>query len=401
MTMTNADNGPLAGIKVLEFGSALTAPWAAGILGDQGAEVIKIEPPGIGDVMRFIGSNRNGITMPFQVANRGKKSVVLDIRQERGAAIALELATEADVIIHNMRPGVMERLGLGYEDCRARNSDIVYCAISGYGHKGPMADKPAYDNVIQAFTGICWAQADLDTGEPVQVYQLFADKLTAVTAAQSICSALVARANGRGGQAINLSMTNVVSSFLFLDRSGTAPFLEGGADEGVQSSKGIKLIPFEGGFAQCAPVTDAQFTGMFRALGEDVSDDPILCDIAQRMANAEYTTKAVADFWERHRDKHVDEVISAWEKADVPCGRAYEIGELPSHPQMVAMESFVETQHPAAGRILQPRNAPDFEGTPATTPGIAPTLGEHTAEVLGALGYTDEIPELRAAGVVD
>mgnify|MGYP001813624223 CR=1 FL=1 len=326
---------------------------------------------------------------------------MLDIKQDKGTAIALALVAEADVVIHNMRPGVMERRGLGYKDCHAINSDIIYCAISGYGHKGPMAGKPAYDNVIQAFTGICWAQADLETGEPVQVYQLFADKLTAITAAQSICAALVARGNGRGGQAINLSMTNAVSSFLWLDRSGTAPFLDGDADEGVQVSKGIKLIPFEGGFAQCAPVTDARFMGMFKALGDDLSDDPVLCDIVQRMANAEYTTRAVADLWERHRGKHVDEVINAWEKEDVPCGRAYEIGDLPSHPQMIAMDSFVETEHHAAGRFLQPRNAPDFEGTPAATPGIAPALGEHTEEVLSALGYADEVPDLRKAGVIN
>ena len=140
MTMTNANNGPLAGIKVLEFGSALTAPWAAGMLCDQGAEVIKIEPPGIGDVMRFIGSNRNGITTPFQVANRRKKSVVLDIKQDKGTAIALALVAEADVVIHHMRPGVVVRRGLGYYDCHAINSDRIYCAISGYGHTGAMAE---------------------------------------------------------------------------------------------------------------------------------------------------------------------------------------------------------------------------------------------------------------------
>ncbi len=398
--MKHEDSGPLAGIKVLEFGSALTAPWAAGILRDQGAEVIKIEPPGIGDIMRFIGSNRNGITTPFQVANRDKKSIVLDIRNSQGLAIALDLIAGADVMIHNMRPSVMRRLGLGYKDCQAINSDIVYCAISGFGHKGPMADKPAYDNVIQAFTGICWSQVNLETGEPVQIYQLFADKLTAITAAQSVCAALVARGNGRGGQEINLSMTNAVSSFLWLDSSGTAPFLEDGADEGVQVSKGIKLIPFDGGYAQCAPVTDAQFIGMFRAFGEDVSDDPILSDIGQRMANAEYTTRAVKDLYERHRSKHVDDVIAKWEKEDVPCGKALRIGDLPSDPQMQAMESFVETDHPQAGRIIQPRNAPDFEGTPVATPGIAPTLGQHTDEVLIALGYAEQITELRKGGIV-
>lgn len=398
--MSNASNGPLAGIKVLEFGSALTAPWAAGILCDQGAEVIKIEPPGIGDIMRFIGSNRNGITTPFQVANRDKKSVVLDIRKEQGLAVALALVKEADVVVHNMRPGVTERLGLGYKDCLAVNKDIVYCAISGFGHKGPMAEKPAYDNVIQAFTGICWSQANLENGEPAQVYQLFADKLTAVTAAQSICAGLVARGNGKGGQEINLSMSNTVTSFLWLDSSGTAPYLEDGADEGVQIAKGIKLIPFEGGYAQCAPVTDAQFIGMFRAFGEDVSDDPILSEIGQRMANGDHTTKAVQDLYARYRHLNVDDVITNWESEDVPCSKAMEIGDLPSHPQMQAMGSFVETDHPQAGRMIQPRNAPDFQGTPTATPGVAPGLGEHTDEVLCALGLADQIAELRAAGIL-
>jgi crotonobetainyl-CoA:carnitine CoA-transferase CaiB-like acyl-CoA transferase len=398
--VNHSHSGPLTGIKVLEFGSALTAPWAAGIMRDQGAEVIKVEPPGIGDIMRFIGSNRNGITTPFQVANRDKKSVVLDIRNEQGLAIARDLVADADVVIHNMRAGVMERLGLGYQDCCSRNSDIVYCAISGFGHKGPMARHAAYDNVIQAFSGICWSQANLETGEPVQVYQLFADKLTAVTAAQSICAALVARGNGQGGQEINLSMSNAVSSFLWLDSSGTAPFLEDGADEGLQVSKGIRLIPFEGGYAQCAPVTDAQFIGMFKALGEDVSGDPILADLGQRTAHSDYTTRAVEEFYRRHRNRHVDDVIARWEREDVPCCKAMHISDLPSHPQMQAMGSFVETDHPQAGRIIQPCNAPDFEGTPAGTPGIAPALGQHTDEVLGTLGHKERIPQLRADGIV-
>ena len=189
MTTTDANSGPLAGIKVLEFGSALTAPWAAGILCDQGAEVVKIEPPGIGDVMRFIGSNRNGITTPFQVANRRKKSVVLDIKQEKGTAIALALIAEADVVIHNMRPGVMERRGLGYKDCHAINSDIIYCAISGYGHKGPMAQKPAYDNVIQAYSGLMQCTGTPDSA-PNKIGPPVLDYGTGIQAAFAISAAL-------------------------------------------------------------------------------------------------------------------------------------------------------------------------------------------------------------------
>ena len=147
--MSQQDRGPLAGIRVLEFGSAITASWAAGILADQGADVIKVEPPGLGDIMRYIGANRNGVSAIFQMANRGKQSVALDVRDREINAVVRKLIAAVDVIIHNCRPGVMERLGLGYKDCAAINPEVVFLGISGFGDRGPYAGKRAYDNVIQ------------------------------------------------------------------------------------------------------------------------------------------------------------------------------------------------------------------------------------------------------------
>ncbi|MBW2143186.1 MAG: CoA transferase, partial [Deltaproteobacteria bacterium] len=278
--------GPLSGIRVVELATALAAPGAARIMADQGADVIKVEVPGIGDVLRFVGPNRNGVTAIHQNVNRGKRSIAIDLKSARGCGLVKKLTARADVFIHNFRPGVTERLGISYDDMCAVNEALIYVSVTGFGQKGPYAKKPAWDNVMQAFSGIAQSQADPETGEPVQFYQIFVDKLTAVTASQAITAALFAREQGTGGQHIQLAMADSVVAFLWPDVGAEATFQEkDGMELGTPLTRAAKPLRFADGWAQVAPVSDKEFFGLYRAFGVDVGDDPRLATIESRMQN--------------------------------------------------------------------------------------------------------------------
>ena len=185
--------GPLSGYRVVDLTAMITGPFATMILGDQGADVIKIEPPGLGDVMRWIGTSKNGIAAFWALTNRSKRSVVLNLREPRARALLLELVARADVFVQNFRPGVVERLGLDEPSLRAIRPELVYVSISAFGASGPYAHKPAYDHILQGITGFAYAQADPATGRPVHVKNAICDKLTALVVAQGITAALLAR----------------------------------------------------------------------------------------------------------------------------------------------------------------------------------------------------------------
>ena len=189
-------NGPMEGVRVLDLSIALTGPYAAALLADQGAEVIKVERPGVGDIARWIGVSVNGMSSLYLVCNRGKRSIAVDLQRPEGAEIVQELAAESDVVLQNFRPGVIDRLGLGYDDITTVNPDVVYASLSGFGAQGPNRDRAAYDTVIQAYGGLASSQADPADGVPVFLRQASADKVTALFASQAITAALFARAEG-------------------------------------------------------------------------------------------------------------------------------------------------------------------------------------------------------------
>jgi len=398
-------SGPLSGIKVLDLGSMVAGPGAATVLSDQGADVIKVEAPGIGDLMRHLSSKRGGVSGLYHNINRGKRSLAVDMKSEQGHELICKLSEQADVILQNYRPGVAERLGVDYTSLCEYNPNLIYLSTSGFGDQGPYRDRPAYDSIIQAFAGVAQSQANSETGEPVMYYQLFVDKLTALTASQAISAALFARERGAGGQHIKLSMVDAVIGFMWADAAGAAAFVDDerqhdDVEEGFPVAKSLRLIKFLDGYAVASPVTDAQFAGYCRAFGFECNN-PNLATLAGRSAHVDEMTALIAQIHTAASQMPVAEAIAALEAEDVPCAPAQFLADLPKHPQIIASETFATIDNPNAGNMLEPNNPVNFLGTPSPPLRPAATLGQHTDEILRELGYNEpSIRELRTTGVV-
>lgn len=393
-------SGPMEGIRVLDLSIALTGPYAAALLADQGADVIKVERPGIGDIARWVGVSVNGMSSLYLVCNRGKRSIVVDIQQPDGAAIVRELASQVDVLIQNFRPGVMDKLGLGYDDVRAVNPDIVYASLSGFGTEGPYRDRSAYDTVIQAYAGFAANQADPADGVPVFLRQTAADKVTSLYATQAITAALFARARGKGGQHVELSMTDAVVSFLWADSAANEVLLE--SDNSMHSSfvAGFRPFRFEDGWGIVTPTSDADFAGMCKALGATGYDDPRVATIAERIKHRDLLEPIMDMCYALAANMTMAEATTRFEAERVPFAMILTPEELTRDPQAIAMGLFVEADHHVVGRTRIPRHPALFGATPATLGGHSPALGEHTDEVLTELGMADRIADLRARNVV-
>lgn len=400
MTATSSASGPLAGVKILDLATAIAAPFATSLLADQGAEVIKVEAPGLGDILRYVGASRNGVSAMFSMTNRNKRSLALNLKCPEGVGILKKLVAGHDVLIHNFRPGVAERLGIDYESLKRVNPELIYVSVSGFGHTGPASGKRAYDNVIQAYTGLAFNQANPETGEPVQNYQAIADKLTALTAAQAIPSALYARSQGGGGQQITLNMVDSVLHFLWMDAAGTASFIEPGANPGQQVAKGVPLIRFKNGWGQAAPLSDSEFHGMCRAFRVDSNSDSRVATVIDRMTNKDAVEAIMAKVYEAAATMDVDSGVAAMEAEDVPCAKAMTLDELPDEPQVLANNTMVHYSHPVAGQLREPRAAACFSASEFELPRPAAALGEDSDEILGALGMVQDIARLRSQGVI-
>jgi crotonobetainyl-CoA:carnitine CoA-transferase CaiB-like acyl-CoA transferase len=392
--------GPLDGIRILDLSVALTGPYAAALLGDQGAEVIKLERPGLGDIGRWVGVSVNGISALFQASNRGKRSIAVDVQTPDGLAIARDLAATCDVVIQNFRPGVADRIGLGYDALTAGRDDLVYVSLSGFGSTGPYAHKGAYDTVIQAYGGLATNQAGPAADEPVFLRQTAADKITAMFAVQAITAALFARERGAGGQHVEVAMLDAVVSFLWADSAGNEVLLD--SDRSMASSfvQGMRPLRFLDGWGVATPTSDADFHGMCEAFDVDGHDDPRVAQIAQRRQHPKVVGALIARCHERASTMTTAEAIGRLEALNVPCGVVTAPADLADDPHVQAVGILEDSVHPLAGRLRQPRHPARFGATPAAVGGPAPTLGQHTDELLAELGRAAEIDDLRARHVI-
>ncbi len=377
--------GTLDGIRVVEAGTMITAPLASMMLGDQGADVIKIEAPGMGDVMRTLGETRAGVSALWATCNRSKRSLALDLQTDEGRNTALALLDTADVFIQNFRPGVLERLGLGEAVVRARNLKMIYVSIAGFGFEGPRAKDPAYDNIIQSVTGVAASQTDPATGKPSLLRNLVSDKITAYTVAQAVTSALFHRERTGQGQHLQVAMVDATLAFLWPDAMMSETFLDRG--EGLTPGPVVgatyNLVEVHDGQFAMTALNNQHFANLMKAIGRpELAADPKLVDIPGRMMNQDLWKVPLGEFL---ANRGVDEVVRTLIEFDVPAGKVVATGQVHTDPQVIANKSLIEHDHPHFGRMREPRPAVTFGMTPAAMSRPAPLLGEHNAEILAEL----------------
>lgn len=384
--------GPLAGVRVLDLTTMVAGPVATRMLADQGADVIKIEPPH-GDLMRHFNPIRNGMSASFLSCNRNKRSLAVDLKAAEGLAIVHKLIATADVLVHNFRPGAVERIGLGEDTVREIRHDIVYVSISGFGDSGPYANQRAYDPVIQALSGLAEIQTDRDTGRPRMVRTIIADKTTALTAAQAITAALFARERSGQGQHIRIAMLDAMIAYLWPEAMPSLTFV-GEERDPAEGDIGPDLVfATQDRYITAAAVSDDEWAGMCRALNrQDLIADPRFKTAGARSRNAverRGITAAELEKWP------ANEILPRLLDNDVPAAPVLSRFELLQDRQVQANHILEEHHSPTFGRVRQPRPAARFDRTPAGIRDLAPLLGADNATILSELGYSaDDIAHL-------
>lgn len=389
----------LEGITVLEVASYVTGPYAGALLGDLGAEVIKIESPPHGDPHRGHGRDEALYHPNFRALNRNKKSVTLNLRDPEGKHILLRLVRKADVLIENFRPGAMDRLGLGYNDLRQLNPRLIYCAISGYGQSGPYRDKPGYDTMGQAFSGMLSLLTDVSDPKPVGVS--VSDHVTAVFAAYGILAALMARERTGQGQLVETSLLQATTSFI--ESYATSYLSDGEVASRESRTRTVPIFCFvaSDGLPLVIHLSAPPkfWEGLAKAVGRaDLIADPRFKDRRSRWENhAELTRILEQEFRKKPRDYW----LKTLEEQDVPSAPIYTIDQVFQDPQVKHLGIPVEVNHPKMGPNRFVGSAVNLSGTPAQMALPAPMVGEHTEEILSRLDCTPEaIKALRAKGVV-
>jgi crotonobetainyl-CoA:carnitine CoA-transferase CaiB-like acyl-CoA transferase len=387
--------GPLHGYRIVDLTSMISGPLATMILADQGADVIKIENPDGGDHTRAANNQRNGFSASFLNNNRNKRSVALDLKRPAALAALLRLVATADVFIQNFRPGVAERMGLGEDAVRAVAPEIVYVSISGFGETGPYAQKPVYDPLIQAVSGLASVQAGSDAERPRLVRTILPDKLTGITASQAITAALLARERTGKGQHVRLSMLDAVVAFLWSSDMGSQTFV-GETIPQQEAASFIDLIYDTATTPISAAVqTNREWQALTRALHRpEWLDDPRFRTPALRQR---HINERLALIQEVLITRPAEEWLQRLTREGVPCAPVLTRTAMLSNEQVVANGIAIETDHPGAGRLRQARPAARFSATPAAIRHGGPALGADTEAVLDELGYSrEEIDSLRA-----
>ena len=391
-------SGALAGIRIVDATQMISGPMATMILADQGADVVKVEPPGAGDLTRGLGGAHRGMAPIFATTNRNKRSMVLDLKREAGVALLHRLVATADVFVQNFRPGTAERMGLGEEALRALRPDLVYVSISGFGETGPYAGRRVYDPVIQALSGL--ADIQRGGGERPRMFRLIVpDKVTALTASQAITAALFARERSGQGQHVKLAMLDALVAFMWPEGMARHTFL--GKDVGVSRPREVRDLVFEtrDGWITAGAVSNAEWEGLCRAVGHpEWLEDERFASPAGRVKHTDARLERTAEALRTESSAHW---LARLSENGVPCAPILAREDIPNDPQVQANELIVESVHPIAGAMREPRPAVRFGATPSTLRRPAPGLGEHTEELLRELGVADdELASLRADGTL-
>ncbi|TDN96822.1 crotonobetainyl-CoA:carnitine CoA-transferase CaiB-like acyl-CoA transferase [Halomonas ventosae] len=400
MEPSSRTTGSLSGIRVIDLTRVISGPFCTQILGDHGAEVIKVESPGRGDVVRAQGNMVNGFSWYFAQFNRNKRSVTLDLRQEAGRAVLHRLLEGGDVLVENFRPGVLAKMGLDDETLRAQYPHLVVGRINGFGSTGPYRDRPAYDFIAQAMSGFMGVNGPAD-GEPMRAAPPISDMVASQNLAFGICAALVRRERSGQGDIVETALTNgligmmgyLAAEFFATDRIPART----GNDHPMLYPYG--LFRASDGEVAIAPSNDAMVERLFRALGMlHLLDDERFADNNRRMANREALRECLTAVTET---RSVDAWIDHLNRAGVPCGRVHDLRETFADPQVQAQQMRIELDQGELGRIPVTGFPVKMQEAPAAVHHPVPRLGEHTREILAELGLDeDELKALEAQGVI-
>ena len=364
----------------------ITASLAAMMLAEQGARVIKVEPIELGDPMRYIGSSKGGMSALFANCNRGKESIRVDLKSADGQALIKEMVQQADVVIHNFRPGVMDGVNLGSEALRASNPKLIYMAISGFGNVGPLGDAPAYDPIIQAQSGFTAVQTK---DQPEFVRNLMCDKITAYTACQAVTTALYVRERSGAGQHIDLSMMDAGLFFVFPDGFMHHTLL----DDDVQHLPPLYEMLYDLTFTKDGAITMSAATER-QQVNMLVAVDQVQLLADERFNSQEKLIANLAEFRallaEAFAQFTTEELMAKLREHDVPCARFHTHEEVLQHPQYASMGSVEVVDHPVLGSMRIIRSPAMFGGERLEPSANSPAHGEHTLSVLKDFGVTDE-----------
>jgi crotonobetainyl-CoA:carnitine CoA-transferase CaiB-like acyl-CoA transferase len=392
--------GPLHGIRILDLGSVVMAPYATQMLGDLGADVIKVEAHD-GDSTRQAGSARNpGMGAVFLTLGRNKRSVALDLKRPQGRAVLRRLAAQADVVVHNMRPDATRRLELDYETLRAIRPELVYCAARGFRSTGPYRDMPALDDMIQGLSGTAAILGEL-MGEPSYVPMIYVDKTVGLFVANGILAALVHRLRTGQGQQVEVPMFEVMTAFTLVEHLYDATFEPPRAAPGYPRVMSRWRRPYRtaDGHVCVLPYSNRHFERFLAWAGRpELMQDERFRDIPARLRNVDTVYTFVGEVLARHR---TEDCLRGLQEADIPCAPVRTLSQILADPHLEAVGFFQMQDHPTEGLVRQYALPLYFSETPATIRRPAPRLGEHGPQVLEETGYSPaEIAALVDAGVL-
>ncbi len=390
--------GPLAGMKILDLSSVVLGPLATQILGDYGADVIKIESLE-GDLIRANGVSKNpGMSSIYLAINRNKRSLVVDLKKPAGKEIVRKLLHGADALVHNMRVEAIERLGFGYAACAAEKPDLVYCVATGFGQDGPDRARPAFDDVIQAGSGLV-ALTEIYAERPDFMATLVADKTVGLALVNAVLAALLHRARTGEGQQVEVPMLETMAAFVMAEHMGGLCFEPPQGPAGYQRilKDGRRPMQTKDGWLVVLPYTGDHWAAFLADVGRG--------DLVPIASDRNLRAKHIHELYGVMTTAMVGRTSAEWmatcDRLDIPATPVVGLDDLPNHPHLKSVGFFAERDHPSEGRIRETRPPTKFSKTPATLGKPAPRYGEHTREILGQAGYAArEIETLVKDGVV-